>query len=74
MELTPKDVEKLSALARSSAGQALLALLRNQDASALNEAAAKASAGDYDAAQRTLSGLLTSPEARALLRQLEEKL
>lgn len=67
-----RDMEKLKAMAQSSAGQALLTLLRREGGAALDEAVAKAAAGDYAAAQKQLAAMLSSPEAQALLRQLEE--
>lgn len=74
MNPTPKELEKYAALAQSQQGQALLALLRQQGGARLDTAMAQAAKGDYTAAQAALSGLLASPEAQALLRQLEGKL
>lgn len=72
--MNPKDMEKYASLANSQPGQALRKLLERQGGGQLEEAMAQAARGDYTAAQAALSGLLASPEARALLRQLEEKL
>ena len=59
-------------LANSPAGQQLLALLREQDSTLLEQAATAATAGDYTKASRTLSSLLSSPEIQKLLRELGE--
>lgn len=74
MNPTPKELETYAALAQSKQGQALLALLRQQGGARLDTAMAQAAKGDYAAAQAALSALLESPEAQALLRQLEGKL
>lgn len=66
------DMAQLWKLAQSPAGQQLLALLQRSGGSQLQSAVEKASAGDYQDAQRTLSSLLSSPEAQSLLKQLEE--
>lgn len=65
------DMSQLLRLAQSQAGQQLLALLQKSGGSTLQEAIAQASAGDYAQAKTTLSSLLSSPEAQALLKQLE---
>ncbi len=67
------DMSKLLKLAQSEAGQKLIALLQRSDSSTLQDAVSKASAGNYEGAKRTLSSLLSSPEAQALLEQLEER-
>lgn len=74
MKPTPKDLEKYAALAQSQPGQDLLSLLQRQGGANLDAAMAQATKGDYTAAQAALSDLLASPEAQALLRQLEGKL
>lgn len=60
-------------LAKSPAGQQLLALLRDTDADALNTAASQAGAGNVEQAMKTLSSLLSSPEAKDLMQQLGGK-
>lgn len=74
MKPTPKELEKYASLAQSPAGQELVRLLRQQGGSSLDNAMALAAKGDYGAAQAALSGLLSTPETQALLRQLEGKL
>ena len=59
-------------LANSPAGQQLLALLREQDSTLLEQAATAATAGDYTKASRMLSSLLSSPEIQKLLKELGE--
>lgn len=71
MQQSP-DLTQLKKLAQSSAGQQLLSLLQRSGGEALQSAVAKASAGDYGEAQSILSSLLSTPEAQALLKQMEE--
>ena len=71
MQQSP-DLSQLMKLAQSPAGRQLLALLQRSGGDALQSAVAKASAGDYREAQKTLSSLLSTPEAQALLKQMEE--
>ena len=66
----PTDLSKLMQLARSQAGQLLIALLQQNGGEALQNALTKASAGDYSQAQQTLSQLLEDPQAKQLLSQL----
>lgn len=74
MQPTPKELAQLASLAQSPAGQQLFALLRQQGGETLDAAMTQAAAGDYTHAQSTLSGLLSSPQAQALLQQLKEHL
>ncbi len=53
-------------LARSDAGQQLLAMLRQYDSATLRQAADQAAGGNY----RELSKLLEDPQLQALLKQL----
>lgn len=74
MQPTPQEFARLASLAQSPAGQQLFALLRQQGGESLDAAMTQAAAGDYAQAQSALSGLLSSPEAQALLQQLKEHL
>lgn len=67
------SADQIMALAKSPAGQQLLAMLQNADAQKLQQAAAQANAGNYDGAQNTLQSLLTDPKVRALMQQLGGK-
>lgn len=58
-------------LARSDTGQQLLALLRQSDGDALQQAADLAAAGNYQQAGSALRKLLEDPHIRELLKQLE---
>jgi len=71
MEQKP-DLNQIMKIAQSPAGQQLLNMLRNQDSQALQTAAQMAAAGNYHQAKSLLSGMLANPEAKELLRQLEE--
>lgn len=70
MQQSP-DFAQLLKLAQSPAGQQLLAMLQRSGREDLQNAVAKASSGDYREAKRTLSALLSTPEAQALLKQME---
>lgn len=72
MQQSP-DLSQLKKMAQSSAGQQLISLLQRSGGNSLQKAVAKASAGDYAQAQAVLSSLLKTPEAQALLKQLEEQ-
>lgn len=64
------SVQEALRLAKSPAGQQLLAMLRQTDSDALRQVMEQAAAGDYTQAKATVSGLLDSPEAQKLLEQL----
>lgn len=57
-------------LAKSPAGQQLIELLKNADATTVQRAMDHANAGNYSQAKQSLSALLQSEEAKNLLRQL----
>ena len=69
MEQQP-DMLALMQLARSPAGQELLSLLQRTGGQQLQNAMARASAGDYADARDTISALLEDPRMRQLLQQL----
>ena len=75
MEKKPQDfsMEEVMRLAKSPAGQQLLAILKQGDSAALAQATAQAKAGDYSQASQTLSAMLSSPEAQKLLKELGGK-
>ena len=64
------SIEEAMRLANSPAGKQLIALLQQQPKEALNAAADQAAAGNLDAVKASLSALLSSKEAQALMRQL----
>lgn len=66
------DISEVIRLAQSPAGQQLITLLQQSGGSNLQDAVSKASSGDYAQAKNMLSSLLNSPDAKALLKQLEE--
>jgi hypothetical protein len=70
----PNDfsVQKAMQFAKSPAGQQLIAMLQQADHSQIQQAMSQASSGDYNNAQKTLSQILSSPEAQKLLKQLGE--
>ena len=75
MEKKSQDfsIKEAQRLAKTREGQKLMTFLQQQDNGQLQKAMAEASAGNYKAAGDILQSLLSSPEAIALMRQLEEK-
>lgn len=68
------DFSSLLKIAQSPAGQKLLSLIHTANPADLQKAAASASAGDMDAAKGFLSDILSSQEAKDLLKQLEKSI
>lgn len=64
------SMQEAMRLAQSDRAQALLALLKQKNSGALQQASAQAAAGNYTQAAKIMSSLLSSPEAQALLNQL----
>ena len=58
-------------LAQSPAGQQLQQLLQQADRQTLNEAVLKAQQGNYEDAVKQLRSIMSSPQAQALLKELE---
>ena len=66
------SVEEAMQLAQSDAAQQLIALLQQQNAQALQQAAGLASSGQLAQAGQIMSSLLTDPKAAALMKKLKE--
>jgi hypothetical protein len=64
------SMEEALRLAKSPAGQQLLALLQQSNPDAISQAMQQASRGDYSKVKETLTPLLTSQDVQSLLRQL----
>ena len=75
MEKKSQDfsIKEAQRLANSPQGQQLMQLLQKSDSAALEKAMAAANAGNYKEAGKLLNGLLASPEAQQLIRQLGGK-
>lgn len=75
MEKKTQDfsIEKAQRLANTPEGQKLMHLLQQHDNVQLQKAMAEATAGNYKQAGMILNAMLSSPEARQLIRQLGEK-
>ncbi len=67
------SMEEVMRIAKSPAGQQLMALLQQKDSAALAKASAQAKSGNYSQAGQTLSALLSSPEAQKLMKELGGK-
>ena len=59
-------------LAQSPAGQQLQQLLQQADQETLNSAIAQAKQGNYEEATKQIRALMSSPQAQALLKELEK--
>ena len=64
------DMSEIMRLAQTREGRSLIAMLQSADPAALHMAAENAKKGNMDAAKEVLSGLLDTPEGKALLKQL----
>lgn len=64
------SMQEIMHLAKSPAGQQLLAMLQRSDSGKVQQAADLAAAGKYDQAAQALQGMLSSPEAQMLIKQL----
>ena len=75
MEKKSQDfsMEDVMRIAKSPAGQQLMALLQQKDSNALAQATTQAKSGNYSQAGQTLSALLSSPEAQKLMKELGGK-
>ena len=67
------SMQEAMRLAKTDAGQQLLAMLQAQNSDSLKQAMNHASKGDYDQLKQTLAPMLSSPEAQKLLSQLGRK-
>jgi len=64
------SAEDVKRIAQSKAGQDLYALLQQTQSQQLKDAMAQAAAGDMEQVKRTVTAMMDSPEAKALLDQL----
>ena len=60
-------------LANSDAGQRLLATLKQNGGDALHQAVQQAASGDYKALKKALTPLLSDPQVRSILGDMEGK-
>ena len=65
--------EEIMRLAKSPAGQQLIAMLQKQNNGELEQAVQYAKTGNYAQASQTLSTMLSSAEAQKLLKELGGK-
>lgn len=64
------DLAEAMRLARSPAVKQLMELLQKNDNGELQNALEKAKSGDFETARTAIDSLLSSPDAKALLKQL----
>lgn len=67
------SMDEVMRLAKSPAGQQLLAMLKQGDSAKLEQALQQAKTGDYSQAGQTLNTMLSSPEAQKLIKELGGK-
>ena len=67
------SMEEVLKLAKSPAGQQLMAFLQQRDSAAVAKASEQAKSGNYSQAGQTLRELLSSPEAQKLMKELGGK-
>lgn len=70
MQNNQEAIRKAMEIARTAEGQQLMKLLQSTGGAELQAAMDRAAAGDYTAAKKALSGILSNPEARRLLQQM----
>ena len=72
MEKKTQDfsMEEAKRLAQTPEGQKLMAILQQKDSGQLQKAMEAASAGNYQQAGSLLQALLSSPEARQLIKKM----
>lgn len=66
-------IQEAMRLAKSPAGQKLLALLKSTGGNRVDQARQQAANGDMSQAKQTLSGLLASPEVQKLLKEMKQQ-
>ena len=64
------SMQEVMKLAKSPAGQQLLAMLRDSDRNQMEQAAKFAAGGDYTQAAKLLESVLSSEQAQTLMKQL----
>ena len=70
MQNNQDAIRKAMQLAQTTDGQQLMKLLQSMGGAELQAAMDRAAAGDYTAAKKALSCILSNPEARRLLQQM----
>lgn len=71
--LNSNDLARLMRLSQSPAGQQLLSALQKSGGAELQQAMGKAAAGDYSQAQKAITAFLATPEAKKLIKELENE-
>lgn len=67
------SIQQAMQLAKTPAGQQLIAHLQSQGRGQFQEAMTRAAAGDYTQAKALITAMLATPEAKQLLEQLGRK-
>lgn len=72
MEKKSQDfsMDDVMRIANSPAGQQLISMLQQADSASLQEVSRQANAGNYDQASHILNQMLSSPEAKDLIKTL----
>ena len=65
-------MEKAAAMAKSEAGQMLLGLLQREHGEQMQQAMEQAKAGNFAQVKETLEKMMSSEQARQLLKKMQE--
>ena len=72
MQNNEHAIQEAMRIAKSSAGQQLLRMLQQGNQESLNRAMQSAAAGNYEQAKMILNEVLSDPQAKEILRKLEQ--
>ena len=64
------DIEQIRRIAQSDVGQKLFAALQQNNSAQIQQAIEQASVGNMDAAQKTVSQLLSQQQIKSIIEQL----
>lgn len=70
MDKNSVNLQEIMRIAKSPAGQQLIAMLKEKDPTAMQQATKQASSGNYAQAMEQLKDVLSSPEGQRLLKDL----
>lgn len=72
MQNNEHAIQEAMRIAKSSAGQQLLRMLQQSNQESLNRVLQSAASGNYDQAKMILNEILSDPQAKEILKKLEQ--
>lgn len=72
MQNNEHAIQEAMRIAKSSTGQQLLRMLQQSNQESLNRVLQSAASGNYDQAKMILNEILSDPQAKEILRKLEQ--